>query len=84
MLGGLGVVVALVGWVLLARAVGGSTCGPSCSAWSREVAGAVLWLAVALSGTLAAAAAYVVSAVSRLLDADPAQPSAVSAASANG
>ena len=84
LLGGVGVAVALVGWLLFARAVGGSTCGPGCSVWSREVGVAVLWLVVALSGTLAAAAAYVVSAVARLLDAEPApqRPSRLSAASA--
>ena len=83
LIGGLGLAVAVIGWTLLARGLGGTACGPRCSAWSREVVQIVLWLVVALSGTLAAAAAYVVSAVARLLDAEPAQPPAsLSAASA--
>ena len=83
--GGVSVLVAVVGWVLVARSLGGTQCGPACSTWSREVGLTVLWLVVALGGTLGAAAAYVVSAVSRLLDAEPRRPerSRLSAASAD-
>ncbi len=73
-LGGVGVVVALVGWSLFARQVAGVGCGPACSQWPRQVAAMVFWLVLALGGTLTAAAAYVVSAVSRLLGAAPERP----------
>lgn len=69
-IGAVSVVVALVGWALLARELGAG-CGQGCLGVGAQPGQVVLWLCIALSGSLAAAAACVVSAVARLLDAEP-------------
>jgi hypothetical protein len=63
--------LALLGWFLLARAVFGADCGDGCRTPPAGGGWAVLCLAVAVAATAGAAASYAVSAVGRLLAAEP-------------